>query len=277
MLAVSHAASDSDRGDHTACLFVMGVDVMDEKRKVSVAEVLLLPTPTDVQCETFIVHLADVHSWYKTLPLLGGAEFIVFLDPQAGQGYPLEHPQLPNNRTPEGYPKPNTVEVYRSAFGHLNYMWRASPFEPHGSDGRDFLRDPIIILDEFLAELGRFTLHPYIAGDFYWSVHEVAVQAISYGAYHPRAELVREAFAADAEMDRAWQELSNEQRELACALHRDPVARTRVSEPVARYEDRKDKYDNLMGELRAPEVATIRNHVLGLQKWHTRSCKGAVG
>jgi hypothetical protein len=54
-----------------------------------------IPHPTDDQYKAFVVHLTDVHSWYKHLPLMEGGEFIVFLDIDAGKNYPSLHPKLP--------------------------------------------------------------------------------------------------------------------------------------------------------------------------------------
>jgi hypothetical protein len=243
----------------------------DKRRRVSVSEVLSLPRPTDSQCDAFIAHLADVHSWYKHLPLLGGSEFIVFLDAQAGRGYPLEHPRLPTSRTPEGNFKPNTIEAYRSAFGHLNYLWRQSPLDSIDSDGGYLFETPIV--EYFLAELGRFTLYPYVSGEFYWSFHKNAVTAIHNGAYHPMAELILRAFTANSQLECIWGELSNTQRELTSVSDDPSLVSIPIPEPVVRYREIKRNYHNLMNELRTPEIEKIHNHVHGLIEWHTQSNK----
>jgi hypothetical protein len=241
---------------------------MDEKRIVSLAEVLSLPTPTESQSEAFVVHLADAHSWYKHLPLLGGAEFIVFLDPRAGQDNHLAHPWLPQSQPTGGAWKPNTVEVYRQAFGHLNYLWRASPFDPYDTDGRNPFEDPLPAPEYFLAEIGRFTLYPYVACEFYWCVHKEALFAMECGAYHPRAQLVLEAFAANSEHEKIWRELAAEERELARQYDDSLHLNMPIPEVVMRYRSAEHRYYELMAELQASEMNTIRNHVLGLRNWH---------
>jgi hypothetical protein len=42
-----------------------------------------LTGPNDDQIERFSLHVLEVHSWYKHLPL-EGAEFVVFVDPTRG-------------------------------------------------------------------------------------------------------------------------------------------------------------------------------------------------
>jgi hypothetical protein len=45
-----------------------------------------LPIPTVEQTESFAVHVAGAHSWYKHLPYEPpGIPFVVFLDPNAGR------------------------------------------------------------------------------------------------------------------------------------------------------------------------------------------------
>ena len=46
-----------------------------------------LPLPTDEQYRAFAEHVGgEAHSWYKHLPLLTGAQFVVFLAPDSGIG-----------------------------------------------------------------------------------------------------------------------------------------------------------------------------------------------
>jgi hypothetical protein len=82
---------------------------------VSVDLMKSLPLPTIEQQKRFSKHLQNVHSWYKHLPLLTGGTFIIFLAPDSGTNYPFLHPSLPFG---------NSIERYRQAFGHLDYMWR---------------------------------------------------------------------------------------------------------------------------------------------------------
>jgi hypothetical protein len=43
-----------------------------------------LPRPSPAQVEDFLAHLADADNWLKLLPLQGGPELSVYLDPSAG-------------------------------------------------------------------------------------------------------------------------------------------------------------------------------------------------
>jgi hypothetical protein len=88
----------------------------------SEAEIRALPLPSREQHQAFVEHLRDVHSWYKHLPLLTGGKFVVFLAPDAGEGYPSQHPHLCYG---------NTIEGYRRAFGYLDYIWSVQdcPFD----------------------------------------------------------------------------------------------------------------------------------------------------
>ena len=157
-----------------------------------------LPRPTDAQWQTFLVHLAEAHSWYKHLPLFNGGEFVVFLAPDAGESYPMKHPKLPME---------NTTEGYRRAFGHLDYIWRSRSHESYVRDG-----DSAPHLDEELLKTGRFQLYPYISAEFYWSVHEADVARIRNGAEHPNAAAILEAYDAEQRMDQSWGELSESER-----------------------------------------------------------------
>lgn len=74
------------------------------------------PMPTQRQFEEFAKHVAQIHSWYKGS--LDGNEFVVWLDPDAGNGLtPNVIVWYQPHLTPNGY-----VE----RFGHLTYAWRHS-------------------------------------------------------------------------------------------------------------------------------------------------------
>lgn len=170
-----------------------------------------LPLPTDAQLQRFIQHLQGAHSWYKHLPLLTGGTFVVFLAPDAGRDYPTEHPSLPFG---------NTVEGYRRAFGYLDYLWRI--------DGEPFSRDsgkrlttfpraltyaPVELPDDFLQHFS-FVLYPYIAHEFYWSVHQEAVQQLCDGeAEHPQRALILELVALEEAREEAEAKMTEEEEE----------------------------------------------------------------
>ena len=167
---------------------------------LTAADVRSLPRPTDAQWLAFERHLVGVHSWYKHLPLFQGGEFVVFLAPDAGENYPIEHPTLPTE---------NTLEGYRRAFGHLDYLWRSSPDEPFDRDGGTAPR-----LDAELIAIGRFALYPYISEEFYWSVHEDGVVRIEQGHPHPHATEILNAYYAEGRLEDAREELSETEKAL---------------------------------------------------------------
>jgi hypothetical protein len=167
---------------------------------LTAADVRSLPRPTDAQWLAFETHLVGVHSWYKHLPLFQGGEFVVFLAPDAGENYPSEHPALPTE---------NTVEGYRRAFGHLDYLWRCSSDEPFDRDG-----GTAPLLDAELMAIGRFTLYPYISEEFYWSIYENDVVRIERGHPHPHAAEILNACYAEGRLEDAWEELSETEKAL---------------------------------------------------------------
>jgi len=83
--------------------------------------------PTDSQIEAFADFVADAHSWYKHLPLLPpGAEFLFYIDPQAGMDR-LVHASgevTMRTRTPETQPFHYTwmtTADYRERLGYLSF------------------------------------------------------------------------------------------------------------------------------------------------------------
>jgi hypothetical protein len=158
----------------------------------SEAEIRALPLPSREQHQDFVEHLRDVHSWYKHLPLLTGGKFIVFLAPDAGEGYPSQHPHLRYG---------NTVEGYRRAFGHLDYMWsvEGSSFDRDGHGGA--FEPEKVILPSDLIEQCEFTLYPYVSNEQYWFVHEEAIESLRAGTSHPEKTRILEWKAAAEEVD----------------------------------------------------------------------------
>jgi hypothetical protein len=175
---------------------------------LTAADVRALPKPNSSQWQAFEKHLVTVHSWYKHLPLLSGGEFIVFLTPDAGEDYPTQHPRLPIE---------NTVEGYRLAFGHLDYMWRIPPRKAFERDGHS--RSTVPSLDDELMKAGLFHLYPYISEEFYWSVHEEAVAGIRNGAQHSQAAEILNAYEADSQLEEAWENLTDAERDTVDSIH----------------------------------------------------------
>jgi len=180
-----------------------------------------VPLPTSEQTIAFTRHVATAHSWYKHLSLLHGGDFVIFLAPDAGDGFPPEHPRMHHTWT--------TTAQYRTRFGHLDYLWRTTPHAPFSRDvemrigglpvvgptwdaGRDLTLPPELL------ELAAFILYPYAIYDLdphEWdSFHEDSLLALSEGAPHPRRSqllewqrLTRELASAESELpDHAYAE-----------------------------------------------------------------------
>ena len=222
---------------------------------LTAAKVRSLPIPADSQWNAFAAHLAAAHSWYKHLPLFDGGEFVVFLAPDAGRGYPLEHPKLPTENTREGYLR---------AFGHLDYIYREFPSY---SFSRDALQTPR--LDEELLAIGWFNLYPFVSDEFYWSIHEDDVARIRNGASHPRSAAILDAYEADQRMDACWGELSNADREEIVEIDdTDAVVLQRLyREPILRYLELEETARAAYVKLREPEILKIRNRLETLRRW----------
>jgi hypothetical protein len=182
---------------------------------LSPEDIRALPMPSIEQHRSFVEHLGNVHSWYKHLPLLTGGQFVIFLAPDAGEGYPSQHPRLPYG---------NTIEGYRRAFGYLDYMWSI--------DGSAFDRDggrPVILPPEVFKQC-CFVLYPYASREFYWCIHEEAIASLRAGTPHPERMLIlewnaiAEAIASEAEPTRQMY-LEQAETNIWAALHDREIAR----------------------------------------------------
>jgi hypothetical protein len=201
---------------------------------LTAADVKSLPKPTDSQWLAFENHLIYVHSWYKHLPLFEGGDFVVFLAPDAGDSYPTQHPKLPTE---------NTVQGYRQAFGHLDYMWRTPPSEQFHRDGGLSISS----LDDELMTAGRFNLYPYISGEMYWSVHENEIARIRNGDEHEHAIEILKAYDADLQMDKIWESLTDSERTVIDSIN-DRESATQwdsLSNATLHYLELQDCYPSL--------------------------------
>ena len=202
--------------------------------KLTESEIRTLPLPSPAQHREFVNHLKDAHSWYKHLSLIDGGKFIIFLNPNAGAGYPSQHLSLPSG---------NTVEGYRQAFGYLDYMYSI--------DGGAFDRDcggvdkPDLELPTELLEKCSFILYPYVSSEFYWCDHEADVVSLQAGTSHRERSHLLAWYAASQAVESAE---SNEE----------------VSKQIRRIE----AY-NLAGSLQIQEVMRIEYYLRQLYEWHS--------
>ncbi|GAA5504573.1 hypothetical protein Rcae01_00012 [Novipirellula caenicola] len=143
--------------------------------------------------------MLTVHRWYKHLSLFGG-EFVVFLSPHLGVGYPNEYPRLPNG---------NTLDGYRFAFGTLDYIYRRHASEPFVND-----LPSVLGIEDELMKATRFTVYPIISPRIFGSVHSDVVESIRQGASHPHASAVIDANDSRKLAEQHWHNLFPSHREL---------------------------------------------------------------
>lgn len=226
-----------------------------EKANIVISDELMrsLPLPTIDQHQRFVKHLKDVHSWYKHLPLLTGGVFVVFLAPDAGTDYPTEHPRLPFG---------NSVEGYRQAFGHLDYMWQIETESFH-RDGAE----PAVLPDEFVQEFS-FVLYPYVAGEFYWSIHEEAVTELHQGkAQHPAKELILELATVDDQLEQAQQKITYEEWKML--VYEDEQTSVELTPEQREFLVLFRKSRKLYKQLQTQEVEKIEQQLNCLYKWYS--------
>jgi hypothetical protein len=190
--------------------------------------------PTPEQYQAFCEHLCQAHSWYKHLPLLTGARFVVFVAADAGIGRLVAVPVNDNRNkvpeftltaAPEGpeftdeHPRLHyswqTSREYRRRFGYLDYMWGGG-----SGEARDRDEGPPLRLPPRLEERCSFVLYPYVSGLFIRSLyvspksirslyprHDEAIERLRAGAAHPaREELLELVELREAKLsERFWE------------------------------------------------------------------------
>ncbi|NES96681.1 MAG: hypothetical protein F6K32_15875 [Desertifilum sp. SIO1I2] len=160
-----------------------------------------------------------------------GGIFIVFLTPDAGENYPAQYPCLPDS---------NTVEGYRRTFGYLDYLWSV--------DGHSFDRDSgqLVEMPSELIKQCRFVLYPYVASEFYWSVHQESLTALRHGTAHPERSRLLEWEATEQALEQA----EREGCEISEQMRLENIA------------------SNFHTALQIQEVARIEQHLHQLYQWH---------
>lgn len=164
--------------------------------------------PTQEQITRFCQHVANAHSWYKHLPLLTGAEFTIFLNPNAGKAYPSMHPKLPFGNHQSGY---------QQAFGQLDYIWKILTESVIGHDGGNI--ESIVSLLHDTEKTATITLYPYIANEIYWSIFEKEIEQLKKGFDHPDRQSILDAYHAEEALENFWEELNDADREIVVKLN----------------------------------------------------------
>ena len=169
-----------------------------------------MPLPTPSQQAAFARHLCCAHSWYKHLPLVEGAEFVIVLAEDAAAGFT------------EASPAPHfgwrTAAEYRERFGGLDYLRRLDD----GCWHRDFHPAPPAPTAAQRAR-GGLRLYPFALYDldaFEWrGLHGEDLERLvaTPDLPHPyRAELLR-WHALDEALERGLDALSEPRAEAAWA------------------------------------------------------------
>jgi hypothetical protein len=174
--------------------------------------VAALPSPSATQLDAFAEHLCNAHSWYKHIPLVTGAEFVVFLAADAGAGF--------EDRDRMHYGWKRSAE-YRARFGHLDYCWRDDNAAPYDRDGihPDDEPTPPELLDPELRTRFGFRLYPMVSTDIngmeaiHYDLHADALDALRRGAPHPYRARILAWAAHDREFDELYSAVTADDRD----------------------------------------------------------------
>jgi hypothetical protein len=173
--------------------------------------VAALPSPSAIQLDAFTKHLCNAHSWYKHIPLVTGAEFVVFLAADAGAGF--------EDRDRWHYTWKRTAE-YRARFGHLDYCWRDDDAAIYRRDSihPDDEPTPPELLDPELRTRFGVRLYPMISNDvnameaIHYDLHADALDALRRGAPHPHRARILAWAAHDRELDELYNAITDNDR-----------------------------------------------------------------
>lgn len=164
------------------------------------------PAPTPEQFDAFAAHVAVAHSWYKHLDLFAPAEFVVFLDPNAGGGFDQSQPRIHHTWA--------TREEYRSKFGCLAYMYRTSSEDSFHTDYAhnarialnenselrfvDERRTAVLELPAALQTRCGFRLYPFACDNdvFFWRYEKALAEIAAGRLQHPCADLLSAYYQA---------------------------------------------------------------------------------
>lgn len=181
----------------------------------SVAE---LPSPSAAQLDAFTDHLCNAHSWYKHIPLVTGAEFVVFLAADAGAGFEAR------DRMHYGWKR---SAEYRARFGHLDYCWRYddAAYERDGVHPEHQPTPPELLGPELRARFG-FRLYPMVSTDFnameaiHYDLHANDLEALRRGASHPYRGRILAWATHDREFDQLYRAVTDDDRDRYHELQR---------------------------------------------------------
>jgi len=221
-----------------------------------------LPEPTPAQYEEFAHHLCWAHSWYKHLPLLRGAEFVVLLAPDAGDGFPDEKPRMHYSW--------QTTREYRQRFGYLDYMYRIDLEHPF------YLNDDNpISLPASLVERCSFTLYPFVSTDYNaleaisYDDHQEDLELIQQDPGHPNQEQILQWNRLYWEREDAGVDLTEDEWRIASDydIEENYVLPEVLSPNLERYLQVNAAYNDVYHALQESELTKIRQALHQLHLW----------
>jgi len=237
-----------------------------------------LPRPTAEQFRAFAKLLPRAHSWYKHLSLRYGAQFVVFVAPDAGTGCKVA--QIDGGQgelvtSPEGdhyteqHPRLHyswkTTSEYRRRFGYLDFAWRYT-------GAKDYERDvgTPISLPADLEERCRFVFYPYGSGPNNFitsSRHQGDLKRIRDGAEHSaRAEVLEWARVAEAH-DAKWQSLTDAERELVLMQSVSRKLIGSLPQDIQTFLELDRRVRVVFRRLYEMEAAKIHQALRALERW----------
>lgn len=236
--------------------------------------------PTPEQYLEFGQHLCAAHSWYKHLPLMTGACFVVFVAKDAGFGRmevvldprdkslrvrDSESPEY-TNENPRLHHTWQTTAEYRRRFGFLDYQWRIGP-------GFRFNRDsgPVVQLPKRVQDGCGFTLYPYASGEFaealtWKGLHDAAIAQLRAGAAHPAREEILQLAQDVKVQDAIWANLNERDKELVLGqeIGRIRPHRDAATPYVREYFDIAERVEAIAGRLIDVELAKVKQALVRL-------------
>lgn len=215
-----------------------------------------LPQPTKKQYEEFTQHICWAHSWYKHIPLLGGAEFVFFFSEEAGQGFTKEKQRL--------HYAWKTTQEYRRRFAYLDYMWRFTGSQTFFRDGN---ADSFQPSEEILSSCCSI-LYPYCSDDFNAPgvleeiIIEEGLNELLISSGHPHGQEVIQWFEVEQLHTEKWYELSDSERDIAVSWNdQQQIDKDKLADlptQVSVYVQLKMKARNLYQALQEREIDKIR-------------------
>ena len=214
-----------------------------------------VPFPTEEQCNNFVEHLINAHSWYKHLPILSGGEFLIFLDGSVGWDYPLCHPKIKSGNTREGY---------INDFGFLNYIYRID--DVWSNDGNSDINDLFRRIPSNVIEKCCFKLYPMISEEFEeaYSIHKNEFKRLK-DENHPYLDLLISWEEFHNKKEKLWNLMSEEEQDIIVHTDFEISSGEGCSERVQDYILYETNEYSFLEEIRKIEILKINESINNLR------------